>query len=61
MLHDFVSAHRGVSDFLAWVLAGVSVAGALSQVAIVVTILSGLGSLSLVWLRWRQHLKGGDL
>lgn len=59
MLHDFLSQHQRVVDFLAWTLAGVTVGSLLSQIAVVVTIMAGLGSLSLVALRWHDRLRYG--
>ena len=60
MTHHFLNEHQRLVDTVAWLLAGVAVTSVLSQIAIIVTILSGLGSLSLVWLRWREHLKKAD-
>lgn len=59
MLHDFLNQHQRVVDFLAWTLAGVTVGSLLSQIAVVVTIMAGLGSLSLVALRWHDRIKYG--
>ena len=56
MIHEYSS--RWV-DAIAFLLAGVSVASFLSQLAVVVTILAGLGSLSLVALRWFDRWKYG--
>lgn len=46
-------------DGLALLFAGVSAVSLLSQLALVVTILAGLGSLSLVALRWHDRIKFG--
>lgn len=60
MIHDYLNAHRGLIDSAAAALAGVAWISLLQGVALVVTILSGLGSLSLVWLRWRNHMRGEE-
>jgi len=51
--------NRHLIDWLAWAFAGVSVYGFLQGFALVVTILAGLGSLSLVGMRWYDRRKYG--
>jgi hypothetical protein len=46
-------------DGLAFLFAGVTVASFLTQLAVVVTILAGLASLSLAALRWHDRIKYG--
>jgi len=59
VLHDFLSQHQRVIDLFAWLLAGVTVGSLLGQIAVIVTIMAGLGSLSLVALRWHDRLRYG--
>lgn len=59
MFHQFLNEHQRIVDFLAVSLAGVAVGTVLSQLAVIVTILAGLGSLSLVVLRWHDRIKYG--
>ena len=51
--------HRHFLDSLAWVLGGLAVFGFWQGVALGITILAGLGSLSLVALRWHDRIKYG--
>jgi hypothetical protein len=60
MIHQHLSdaANRWL-DWLAILFAGVSVVGVINQVAVVVSILAGIGSLSLIALRWFDRIKYG--
>ena len=59
LLHHFLNEHRGVVDAAAAALFGIAALNTLLQtLALTVTILSGVGSLSLVYLRWSDHRKG---
>lgn len=55
MTHD----HGKLIDGLAALFAGVAAVSLLSKLALVVTILSGLVSLSLGALRWHDRLRYG--
>lgn len=58
-MHEFLNAHRGLVDSAAAALFGLAAVNSILQtLAWGVTILSGLGSLSLVYLRWHRELKG---
>lgn len=46
-------------DGIAILLGGVTVASFLSQLALIVTIVAGLGSISLVALRWHDRIRFG--
>lgn len=50
---------KGWVDALALLSAGVTVASLLTQLAVIVTILAGLASLSLAALRWHDRIKYG--
>jgi hypothetical protein len=54
-LHD----HRGVIDLVAAGLAGIATISFLQGLALVVTILAGLGSLSLAGMRGYDRIKYG--
>jgi hypothetical protein len=58
MIHLSDSAKHWV-DAIAIALGGVAVFSLLQTLAVIVTILAGLGSLSLVGLRWYDRLKYG--
>jgi hypothetical protein len=49
---------KGWVDLSAASLAGLAVFSVLQQIAVIVTILAGLGSLSLVGLRWYDRIYG---
>jgi len=51
--------HRHIVDAIAWVLGGLAVFGFWQGVALALTILAALGSLSLVGLRWYVFFKYG--
>jgi hypothetical protein len=51
--------HRHIVDAIAWVLGGLAVFGFWQGVALALTILAALGSLSLVALRWYVFFKYG--
>ena len=57
-MHDFLNAHRGLIDLTTISLAGVA-AVSLAQLALVVTIIAGLASISLAALRWHDRIKYG--
>jgi hypothetical protein len=61
MIHPYLNALRHWIDATAFFLAGAAVVSLLQQLAVIVTILAGLGSLSLVALRWHDRLKYGHL
>lgn len=46
-------------DGLAFLFAGVSAVSFLSELALVITILAGLASISLAALRWHDRIKFG--
>jgi hypothetical protein len=46
-------------DFAAFLLAGVAGVSWLQDVAFIVTIMAGLGSLSLVGMRWHDRIANG--
>jgi uncharacterized membrane protein (Fun14 family) len=48
-------------DVGAWALAGVAIGSWLQGVALIVTILAGLASLSLALLRWHDRIKYGPM
>jgi hypothetical protein len=58
-LHNFVNDHRGLVDLAAAAFAGVAAVSFLQALATVITILAGLGSLSLVGMRWYDRYKYG--
>ena len=55
MIHD----HHRMLDWLAGALALVAGAGFWHGVSVAVTILAGIGSLSLIGLRWHDRIKYG--
>jgi hypothetical protein len=55
MSHD----HHRLLDAIAWALGGLAVFGFWQGVALALTILAALGSLSLVGLRWYVFFKYG--
>jgi hypothetical protein len=60
-IHDLSEPARRAIDTVAASLAGVALFGLLQKIAVVVTILAGIGSISLVALRWYDRLKFGRL
>jgi hypothetical protein len=54
-----MNEHRHIVDVIAWVLGGIAVFGFWQGVALALTILAALGSLSLVGLRWYVFFKYG--
>lgn len=58
-VHHLSDTAKHWLDGVAILLGGVTVASLLSQLAVIVTILAGLGSLSLVALRWHDRLRYG--
>jgi hypothetical protein len=58
MLHEFVSAHRGVSDLLTFLCAGVAVVS-LSQAALVLTIVSTVIAIILGGFRLHDRIRYG--
>lgn len=58
-MHEYLSSARHWIDAIAAGLAGIAVVSLLQQVAVIVTICAGLGSLSLVALRWHDRVKYG--
>lgn len=59
MMHAFLNEHQRLVDAAAWLCAGVAAVSLLQQLAFIVTILAGMGSLSLVGMRWYDRLKHG--
>jgi hypothetical protein len=54
-----MTQHRHLTDVLAWFLGGLAVYGFWQGVALALTILAALGSLSLAALRWYVFFKYG--
>lgn len=59
VIHHLLNGNRAAVDVLAAVFAGVAIFSFLQTLALVVTIFAGVGSLSLVGLRWYDRVKYG--
>jgi hypothetical protein len=59
VIHDLSETAKQWIDASAIMLGGIAVFSLLQTVAVIVTILAGLGSLSLVGLRWYDRVKYG--
>ena len=58
-MSHFVNEHQRLVDLAAWLCAGVAAVSFLQEIALTVTILAGLASLSLAALRWHDRIKYG--
>lgn len=61
MLHRLLSEHERLVDLAAWALASVAVMTLLSEIAVVVTILAGLASLTLALIRIHDRIRYGKV
>lgn len=59
VLHHFLSEHERLVDVATFLLAGVAVTTLLSEIAVVITILAGLASLTLALIRIHDRVKYG--
>lgn len=58
-VHYLSEQAKGAVDIVAITLGGIAVISFLQTIALLVTIAAGIGSLSLVVLRWHDRMKYG--